>query len=83
MFEQDENVAEAVSVRETRKRKSILGRMLSETKEKPPEVSFQQLLKLNKPDWVFVVTGVLFSALIGCLFPVISILFSEALRVSL
>ena len=84
MFGEDEKATEAVATRETRKRKSILGRALSEMSfEKPPEVSFSQLLKLNKPDWVLVLIGVLFSALIGCLFPIVSLLFSEVLRVSL
>ena len=45
------------------------------------EVSFKELLKLNLPDWYFVLIGIIFSAIIGALFPLISILFSEVLRV--
>ena len=41
-----------------------------------------ELLKLNRPDWLFVLVGIVCSALIGCLFPLIAIPFSEVLRVS-
>ena len=64
---------------ETRRKTSMLDRK----HENVPDVSYLQLLKLNKPDWILVVIGVFFSAVIGCLFPVISILFSEVLRVSM
>lgn len=80
MFEQ---ATETVGAGETPKRKSTLGRTLNVRKEKQPEVSLLQLLKLNKPDWELVLIGVLFSALIGCLFPLISLLFSEVLKVNL
>ena len=46
------------------------------------KVSFKELLKLNLPDWPLVLIGVILSALIGCLFPLMAILFSEVLRVS-
>ena len=42
---------------------------------------FVELLKLNKPDWIFVMLGVVFSVLIGCLFPVMAVPFSEVYRV--
>ena len=45
------------------------------------EVPFKELIKLNLPDWHFVLTGIIFSAIIGALFPLMSILFSEVLRV--
>ena len=45
------------------------------------EVPFKELIKLNLPDWHFVLVGVIFSAIIGALFPLISILFSEVIRV--
>ena len=41
-----------------------------------------ELVKLNQPDWLFILVGVVCSALIGCLFPLISVPFSEVLRVS-
>ena len=50
--------------------------------EKLPTLSFLELLKLNQPDWYLVLIGVIASAIIGALFPVMSILFSEVLRVS-
>ena len=45
------------------------------------EVSFKELIKLNLPDWHLVLAGIIGSAIIGALFPLISILFSEVLRV--
>ena len=46
------------------------------------KTSFVELLKLNRPDWYLVLIGVLCSAVIGCIFPVIAIPFSEVLKVS-
>ena len=46
------------------------------------EVSFLELLALNKPDWYLVVLGVILSAVVGVLFPLMAVLFSEVLRVS-
>ena len=43
---------------------------------------FVELVKLNQPDWLFVLVGVMCSALIGCLFPLIAVPFSEVVRVS-
>lgn len=42
-----------------------------------------EFVKLNQPDWLFILVGVVCSALIGCLFPLISVPFSEVLRVSI
>ena len=75
VFEEDDKAAKAVEGGETEKRRPSM------KKEKPPSISYLQLLKLNKPDWFLVLVGVLFSAVIGCLFPLISLLFSEVLRV--
>lgn len=49
----------------------------------PPiqRVSFVQLLKLNKPDWYIVLIGIVFSAAMGCMFPVIAIYFGDVLGV--
>lgn len=41
-----------------------------------------EFAKLNQPDWMFILVGVVCSALIGCLFPLISVPFSEVLRVN-
>ena len=50
-------------------------------KEKLQRVSFAQLLQLNKPDWFFILVGVISSAAIGCLFPVMATFFGDALGV--
>ena len=68
------------------KRRTSLRRLMKRQKQeedefKPPPVSFLELLKLNAPDWPFVLIGVVFSAIIGCLFPLMAILFSTALQV--
>ena len=44
-------------------------------------VSFAQLLKLNKPDWYIVLIGIVFSAAMGCIFPVMAIYFGDVLGV--
>ena len=46
-------------------------------------MSFAELLKLNKPDWLLVLVGVIGSAVLGILFPLLAILFSNVLAVSL
>ena len=45
------------------------------------EVSFRELVKLNLPDWYLLLMGIICSAIIGALFPILSVLFSEILRV--
>ena len=62
--------------------RKMLGRRHRTKKEELPKVSFLQLLKLNRPDWLLVLIGVIGSAIIGCLFPLMAILFSEVLNVS-
>ena len=67
-----------------RRRKSRWGKSKGQRKleeEGIQEVSFKELIKLNLPDWHFVLAGIIGSAIIGALFPLISILFSEVLRV--
>ena len=44
-------------------------------------VSFAQLLKLNKPDWHLVLIGIVFSAAMGCLFPLMATFFGDVLGV--
>ena len=44
-------------------------------------MKFFELIKLNIPDWYFVLIGILMSALNGCIIPLTSILFSEMLEV--
>ena len=47
-----------------------------------PKLTTLDLLKLNKPDWPLVLVGVIASAIIGAVFPVISLLFGDVLGVS-
>ena len=47
----------------------------------PPQVKWKELLKLNAPDWHLVTLGIIASATVGCLFPLMSLLFSEMLDV--
>ena len=46
------------------------------------QVKFKELLKLNRPDWPLVTVGIIVSGLVGALFPLMAILFSEMLEVS-
>lgn len=46
------------------------------------QVKFKDLLKLNRPDWLLVTVGIIVSGLVGALFPLMAILFSEMLEVS-
>ena len=77
---QDEEVSGTYIKNSTMKK--MLRRRHKTKKEKVQKVPFIQLLKLNKPDWPLVLIGVLCSAVIGCLFPLMAILFSDVLRVS-
>lgn len=53
-----------------------------EEDEALPSVPWLELLKLNLPDWYFAVPGVLAAGGIGALFPVLAVVFSGALEVS-
>lgn len=46
------------------------------------QVKFKDLLKLNQPDWLLVTVGIIVSGIVGALFPLMSIFFSEMLEVS-
>ncbi len=46
------------------------------------KVSTKELFQLNMPDWPLVLTGIILSAFIGTLFPLMAVLFSDVLRVS-
>ena len=46
------------------------------------KLSWKELYKLNLPDWYWVLFGVIGSAILGAFYPLLSILFSEILRVS-
>ena len=76
-FEEDE----AEGKEKGKKRKSITEAAMNETDDLA-EVTFKELLKLNLPDWYYVVLGVIASALFGALFPSLSVLFSDLLGVT-
>ena len=63
--------------------KRFLSLFLSLPLSPPPllQVKFYEMLKLNLPDWPLILLGITMSAIVGCLFPVQSILFSEMLEV--
>ena len=72
---------------EKRSRSHSLAKLIRRKKSKKekediPKVSFLELLKLNKPDWYLVLIGVIGSAILGVLFPMLAILFSNVLSVS-
>jgi len=70
---------------EPRERKFTLEKLVRRKKKKTedvPQISFLELLKLNIPDWPLVVLGVIGSAIIGVLFPMLAILFSGIIAVS-
>lgn len=53
-----------------------------EEKKAVPEVPFKELLKLNAPDWIFVLIGIIFSTANGTIFPLIAVPSSEILKVN-
>ena len=63
------------------RRASIKGLLKKDPEEAVRPVTFKELLRLNVPDWPFVLVGVLFSGALGTFFPIISILFSNILSV--
>lgn len=82
----EDNTVEINETTGPHKRSSSLTKIIRKKKKKDqdvPEVSFLELLKLNKPDWYIVLVGVIGAAIMGCLFPLMSIIFSDVLRVSL
>ena len=50
--------------------------------EELEQVKFLELLVLNLPDWYLVLLGVICSALLGALFPLMAVIFSGFLDVS-
>ncbi len=75
---------EEAEISEGRGRSYSLRKLVRRRKKKEniPKVSFAELLKLNKPDWLLVLVGVIGSAVLGVLFPLLAILFSNVLAVS-
>ena len=42
---------------------------------------FLQLLKLNRPDWHLLLVGIVSSVILGALYPILAVIFSEVLEV--
>ena len=55
--------------------------LVSKDEEELEKISFLEVLRLNKPDWPYVLVGVAASAFIGAIFPAMAPLFSEILQV--
>ena len=55
--------------------------MSSEVKDETKAHGIIEMLKLNKPDWLVILVGVIFSSLLGSLFPIMAVLLSEVFRV--
>lgn len=78
-----EEVTTKGKVRRSRNLRQILRRhKVPEADKELRRVTFRELLALNKPDWFLVVSGIIVSAIVGALFPLLAILFGEILRVS-
>lgn len=46
------------------------------------EVSFRELLQLNRPDWFLVLCGIVLSIVVGTVLPILAFIFSSLLKVS-
>ena len=76
-------------IKEIPSKKKWLTRRKSSNKDKEAvsdadplvEVTFKELLLLNKPDWYLVILGIVASSALGALFPMMAILFSGLLNV--
>lgn len=44
--------------------------------------SYMEILKLNKPEWPYIVVGTFFAGVLGIALPAFAILFSEVVSVS-
>lgn len=51
--------------------------------EELDRIKFRELLALNIPDWYLVLLGVVCAAILGALFPLMAIIFSGILEVSM
>ena len=78
----EEDKRTKVKMRPATVRRLIRRRVKPEGGAHRRNVSFKELLKLNRPDWPLVLVGVILSSFIGCLFPLMAVLFGEVLRVS-
>ena len=85
---EDELVEVETGKKQRRRRSSLMGLLHRSRKdsadneiEELEQVKFLELLALNLPDWYLVLLGVICSALLGALFPLMAIIFSEFLEV--
>lgn len=77
----DEQVAEAPVRREEAGAVTDVSQPAIKERLQRERVSLAQLLKLNQPDWYIVLVGIVFSAAMGCMFPVLAIFLGDVLRV--
>ncbi|XP_071479160.1 ATP-dependent translocase ABCB1-like [Diadema antillarum] len=52
-----------------------------EEEEEVPSVSYWEVLKLNAPEWHFILVGTFFSGVLGVTMPIFALLFSEIIEV--
>lgn len=50
--------------------------------EKVPEIPFTKILALNKPEWPYLLVGILASLVGGAVYPCVAILFAKIIGVS-
>ena len=89
-FTAEDELVETETGKKGAERKSGRKRLLRRSRRSPDDddeveeldqIKFLELLALNLPDWYLVVLGVLGSALLGALFPLMAVIFSGVLEV--
>ncbi|KAL4646916.1 multidrug resistance protein 1-like isoform X1 [Arapaima gigas] len=72
----------SLSVRRMSSRKKKKSKKSADKKkEKVPELSFSQILALNKPEWPYLVVGTLTSVVSGAVYPCMAIIFAKIIGV--
>ncbi|KAK7157430.1 hypothetical protein R3I93_008803 [Phoxinus phoxinus] len=67
--------------RSSRKKKSKKSKKDKKETEKVPEIPFTRILALNKPEWPYLVVGILASLVGGAVYPCVAILFAKIIGV--
>ncbi|KAK7147699.1 hypothetical protein R3I94_010274 [Phoxinus phoxinus] len=65
----------------SRKKKSKKSKKDKKETEKVPEIPFTRILALNKPEWPYLVVGILASLVGGAVYPCVAILFAKIIGV--
>ncbi|KAG1939964.1 ATP-dependent translocase ABCB1 [Pimephales promelas] len=67
--------------RSSRKKKSKKSKKDKKETENVPEIPFTQILALNKPEWPYLLVGILASLVGGAVYPCVAILFAKIIGV--